>query len=83
MGKRFKGSYDPDELTTVSVRQLRVMMKYVAKHDLWDKLERSLKKKGIDRLQISVHPIYAVQDRIEKTLKEKDKSGLRICGSDH
>jgi len=85
MAKRFKGKHDPLKLTNVSVRQLRVFMRYIAKNDLWEELEQSLKKKGINNLLISVHPIYAIQDHIEKSLKgkKKNRSGLKIVESEH
>jgi site-specific recombinase XerD len=84
MTKRFKGTYDRNKLTAVSVRQLRVFMKYIAKRDLWDDMEQALYKNGIDQILISVHPIQIAQDKIRKTLKDgKNRSGWRISASPH
>lgn len=85
MGRRFKGPHDPLKLTRVSVRQVRVFMKYIAKHDLWNELEQSLNQKGIHDLLVSVHPIHAIQDHIETSLKgnKKNKSGRQVSQSEH
>lgn len=86
MGKRLQGEPDPLRLTRVNVRQLRVFMRYIAKHDLWDELEWALHKQGIDDLLVSVDPIHAVQDHIEASLrgrKKKPKSAVRIYESPH
>ncbi len=86
MGKRLKGEPDPLMLTRVTVRQLRVFMRYIAKYDLWDELEWALHERGIDEMLVSVHPIYAIQDHVEDSLrgkKKKPRSGVRIYESEH
>ena len=65
MEERYCEPYDPNKLVTVSTARFRAFMSYIAANDLWEELEQHLNGLGINELNISVDPIYAIQDHLE------------------
>jgi hypothetical protein len=66
MNERFKGSYDSAKTVSVSTGRFRAFMSHIADNNLWEELDKHLTGLGITELNISVGPIYAIQDYLEK-----------------
>ena len=75
---------DIEAVGQVPIRRFVFVMRYIAKHDLWDELEMHLEELGCTEMIMSQEPFQAIQAHLlERVSRGEDKTtgGRRVANS--
>jgi hypothetical protein len=79
-------SRSAEELLEPSVKVFAEFMKFIARHDLWDEIEKELAEEGITKIIMARRPIDIVRQSVMNNVRmlhseeEREKSPMVACG---
>src|SRR3954451_10965496 len=84
--RRGEASRPAEELLEPSVKLFVGFMKFIARHDLWEKIEKELAEEGITKIILARRPVDIVRQSIMDTVRalhsdeERESSPILACG---
>ena len=75
-----------EEMLEPSVKLFVGFMKFIARHDLWDEIEKELAEEGITKIIMARRPIDIVRQSVMDTVRvlhsdeERENSPILACG---